>query len=103
MNLLNKIRKLIGSKICIAICAVIAIVSLVVIINDDIQKKRAQEKVDKLAQEAVTEKGSGEEAEVYMEFESLHQVNSDIYAWIFVPNTNINYPILQSAQGQDTD
>ena len=103
MILLNKIRKLIGSKICMAICVVIAIVSLVVIINDDIQKKRAQEKVDKLAQEAVTEKGSGEEAEVYMNFESLHEINSDIYAWVFVPNTNINYPVLQSPQGQDTD
>lgn len=30
-------------------------------------------------------------------FEGLRKQNKEIYAWIYVPDTNINYPVLQSA------
>ncbi len=33
-----------------------------------------------------------------IDFEPLQQRNSDVYAWIVVPNTKINYPILQNEQ-----
>lgn len=33
-----------------------------------------------------------------IDFNALKQVNSDIYAWIQVPNTVIDYPILQNEQ-----
>lgn len=34
----------------------------------------------------------------YIDFDELHQtVSEDIYAWIYIPNTNIDYPVLQSA------
>ena len=33
-----------------------------------------------------------------IDFEALKKVNSDIYAWIQVPNTVIDYPILQNEQ-----
>lgn len=32
-----------------------------------------------------------------VDFESLRQSNADIYAWIEIPETNINYPIVQKA------
>ncbi len=32
-----------------------------------------------------------------IDFASLQQENIDIYAWIYVPNTNVNYPVLQSS------
>lgn len=32
-----------------------------------------------------------------IDWESLQNVNSDVYAWIYVPNTQINYPVYQSA------
>lgn len=31
-----------------------------------------------------------------IDFKSLQQQNSDIYSWVYIPNTNINYPVLQS-------
>lgn len=33
-----------------------------------------------------------------IDFAPLQQRNSDVYAWIVVPNTKINYPILQNGQ-----
>lgn len=32
------------------------------------------------------------------DFNRLREINSDIYAWIYVPNTNIDYPILQHSK-----
>lgn len=33
-----------------------------------------------------------------IDFDKLHStVSEDIYAWIYIPNTNIDYPVLQSA------
>lgn len=32
-----------------------------------------------------------------IDFAELQAQNSDIYAWIYIPNTNVNYPVLQHA------
>lgn len=37
-----------------------------------------------------------EKMESPVDFEALMQTNDDIYAWIEVPGTNVNYPIVQS-------
>ncbi len=46
-----------------------------------------------------------EETEVLPEnpinFKSLHKKNSEIVAWIRIPDTNINYPVLQSLTADD--
>ena len=31
-----------------------------------------------------------------IDFNKLKGINDEIYAWIYIPNTNIDYPILQS-------
>ena len=36
-----------------------------------------------------------------LNFEELKAVNSDIYAWIYVPGTAIDYPLLQSADDNE--
>lgn len=36
-----------------------------------------------------------EEKERSIDFERLHKINLDIVAWIEVPGTNIDYPVVQ--------
>ena len=36
-----------------------------------------------------------------MDFASLQEMNPDIYAWLYIPETDISYPILQSGDGDD--
>lgn len=44
--------------------------------------------------ETVTESAEPEE-EIPINFEELWETNPDVYAWIVIPGTDINYPILQ--------
>ena len=36
-----------------------------------------------------------------VDFEGLQATNEDVYAWIRIPGTNIDYPILQNAEEAD--
>lgn len=38
-----------------------------------------------------------------IDFEEWKGINEDVYAWINVPGTNIDYPVLQSGEGVDPD
>ena len=38
-----------------------------------------------------------------IDFASLQEMNEDIYAWIFIPGTNVSYPILQSSDASNDD
>lgn len=49
--------------------------------------------------EGKTERDEGGEAVQKVDFKALHQVNPEICAWIQIPDTQIDYPVLQS----DTD
>ena len=52
----------------------------------------------KATETAETETATEEQSEVIpVKFEELQAVNPDIYAWITVPGTVIDYPILQHA------
>lgn len=32
----------------------------------------------------------------YVDFDEIKKINSDVYAWIYIPNTDVDYPIAQS-------
>lgn len=51
----------------------------------------------KSTETAETETSAEETATIPVKFEELWQVNPDVYAWITVPGTEIDYPILQHA------
>lgn len=51
----------------------------------------------KSTETAETETASEENAVIPVKFEELQAVNPDVYAWITVPGTEIDYPILQHA------
>lgn len=36
-----------------------------------------------------------------IDFKKLHKINKEIFAWIRIPDTNIDYPILQSEKSDD--
>ncbi len=39
--------------------------------------------------------------DVEIDFDGLHQINKDIIAWMKIPGTNIDYPVLQSQEEDD--
>ena len=49
------------------------------------------------------EKTSDDPMDQWMDFDKIKQTNQDIYAWIYIPNTLVNYPILQSKDNMDED
>ena len=44
-----------------------------------------------------------EPVEIPVDFDEWQKVNKDVYAWINVPGTNIDYPVLQSDENTDSD
>lgn len=41
-------------------------------------------------------------ADSYVSFPELIKENNDIFGWVYVPGTGIDYPVLQSSDGDDT-
>ena len=37
-----------------------------------------------------------------MSLEEINEINPDIYAWIYIPGTNVDYPVAQSLVGDDS-
>lgn len=86
------------------------------LIRDYITKKNAEEQFQQLAQNT-QQNGDGqtvpvEEVDILKElgvtipdlgldWEKIKEENEDIYAWIYIPETNVNYPILQHPTESD--
>lgn len=89
-----------GGALCLVLSALLIYFSL---------PKPAPEKPQlvKDATAAVAERAaqSVEEAEQGyvspIDFTALKQMNEDIYAWLYIPGTEINHPILQSVRGDN--
>lgn len=91
-------------KLLIGVLIVIAVLCTGVVIgyywreqkNQDVYTKM-QEEV-KVPEKKPEQKAQEEDFEIPVNFEELQAVNPDIYAWIQIEGTNINYPIVQSPE-----
>lgn len=70
--------------------------------NQDIYEKVQEEKKELPKQETVEEpEAVSEPVEIPVNFQELQSMNPDIYAWIEIPGTEVNYPIVQSANDRE--
>ncbi len=59
----------------------------------------AQAAYETMQEEVVTDSDDPMQREI--DFEALKERNPDVYAWIWIPGTNIDYPVLQSTVEAD--
>ena len=64
--------------------------------NDDVYDE-VKEYTEEKEPEKEVEEPEEEPIQIPIDFASLKQVNPDIYAWIDIADTNVHYPIVQSA------
>lgn len=91
-----------GRKIMVWILAAVAVLCAGVVVsyfwqehqNQDVYKK-IQEEIKEPEESKVAE-ASDPGVEIPIDFEALQEMNQDIYAWIQIEGTNINYPIVQN-------
>lgn len=88
-------------KVLFTVCILVCILCVAYIASYYIKKNRKQDeykvvqkKVEKEIEKAEVEEEPKEV--IPIDFASLKQTNEEIYAWITIPDTNINYPVLQS-------
>ena len=67
---------------------------------DQQEEEIAEQKQEEIVEQFVSEEAQVELAELPIDFDGLQEINPEIYAWIEVPGTKINYPILQH-EGED--
>jgi sortase B len=90
------------------ICLFLAIICLVYVIiiqykkwhNEQVYEQLREVERTELVTEILELEEPTEESTIYCQplydFAELHQENEDIYAWIIVPGTQVDYPVLQS-------
>ena len=98
-------------------------ISMVVVIRNAIIEKRAESQYEQLVGNTVsteteteiitveTETESEEESilkeygieipVLELDWEELAKTNSDIYSWVYIPDTKVNYPVLQHSEKTD--
>lgn len=93
-------------KIIALICLGLGLACGAIGIYKYIEEKNAGKEYEKLQQEVVKEEPKLVEepepepvskVEIPIDFAALQQQNPDVYAWIQVPGTEVDYPILQSS------
>ncbi len=94
------------------------IVCAIIVVRDEIVKKRANDQYAQLAESVMQTEVSSEIEEdtesknslaelgievpkLSLDWEVLEKENEDIYSWIYVPGTEVNYPVLQHATEND--
>lgn len=98
-----------GRKVLGLICLVLAVLLAGLGITRYLEEKRAGASYEELKEEVTEEEPETSEeeqglpaekdpVEIPIDFATLQGKNPDVYAWIRVPGTSIDYPILQSQE-----
>lgn len=98
----GNVWKIIFVLLIIACLICVAVVGLF-LFKDKKEEQQAEGQHEQLIEEVVEPVEEpevvieNEKAVLSIDFESLWEINPEIYAWIRIPDTNIDYPILQHA------
>lgn len=87
-------------KIIAVVAAVVAVLCVAAGIYQYYKEKHAGAEYDKVREEvtkepSVTPEEEKDPVKIPIDFATLQKENPDVYAWIKIENTNIDYPILQ--------
>ena len=89
-----------GRKILFAVCVIVAGIAIGYLILYYTRLAKNEKKYEEVKKEVVKEevKEEQQQGDTYtspIDFAKLQEQNPDVYAWIDIPGTNVNYPILQ--------
>lgn len=87
-------RRSILPKLLIALGVILLLVAGFIFVRSLLGYRQAEETYGSLAEYAPVDDSSSSGLPV-VDFDALAEINPDIVAWIYVPNTNINYPVVQ--------
>lgn len=103
MNPEKKARREAVIGICTAVVVIIIVAVIIVLVNKNSRSEVEEtESTVQTTEETTTEETTTEETtteaavEIPIDFEALWEQNPDIYAWIYIEDTPVDYPILQS-------
>lgn len=91
-------------KVLRALCGIVLVCVAVFLVIHFVEEKKEQDVYDRLQEEKKVEEKLKEQLEqpvtkapeIPIDFAKLQETNPDIYAWIQIPGTKIDYPVLQN-------
>lgn len=85
-------------KVIVILAVILIVVGVGITMFQIISTQTAKEKDEELTSTKTTQQATAPEPTVAnkIDFDSLEKKNDEIYAWIKVPGTKVNYPIVQS-------